>query len=273
MDLITKCINIISKKEVYGVVITIILSFFIYHTIAKFLEKNISLSKSGYEKKKRVTITKLLKNIIKYIIVILATMTILSLFGVNIKGIVAGLGITATILGLALQDTLKDIINGINILSENYFIVGDIVSYNDFTGEIIEFGFRSTKIKNAQGEVLIVANRNIMEIKNISQEEPFVMLNIAVAYEENNEKVEKIIKEKILPKIEELDHVINDSAVYLGIKELATNAIIHLIKCRCDRETGWQIKRDANKIILEELNKNKIKIPYAQLEVHYDKKL
>ena len=40
--------------------------------------------------------------------------------GVNVKGMVAGLGITATIIGLALQDTLKDIINGINLILENY---------------------------------------------------------------------------------------------------------------------------------------------------------
>lgn len=270
MNIITKIINVICKKEVYGVVITILLSFFLYHIIARVLDKSGTKGETGYERKKRITITKIFKNISKYIILILAILTILSIFEINIKGMLTGLGITATILGLALQDTLKDIINGVNLLSENYFIVGDIVNYNDFTGEVIEFGFRSTKIKNANGEVLIVANRNIMEIRNLSQEEPSVTVEISVAYEEDNKKIEHIIKKEILPALEKLTEVYEESAAYLGIKELGSNSVNHLIKFKCKRESHWQAKRDANAIIYNILTKQGIRIPYPQLEVHHE---
>ena len=98
---------------------------------------------------------------------ILLDVIVLFLFGVNIKSLVAGLGIVTTIIGLALQDTLKDIINGIHIITENYFIVGDIVKYNGFTGTVIEFGLKSTKIKNHAGETMMVNNRNIYEIVKV----------------------------------------------------------------------------------------------------------
>ena len=45
-----------------------------------------------------------------------------------------------------LQDALKDIIMGCNIILDNYFVVGDIVTYNGFTGEVVEFGLKNTKI-------------------------------------------------------------------------------------------------------------------------------
>jgi len=181
-------LNIITKKEVYGVIVTLAIAYFVYRTSTIILDEVINYGKNNYEKKKRKTITKLFKNIVKYLILMIAVLTILSIYGVNVGGMVAGLGITATIIGLALQDTFKDIINGINIIVENYFIVGDIIEYDTFTGEVIEFGLKSTKIKNAKGEVKIVANRNIMEIKNLSQESQTIQINIPLPYEEDVEK-------------------------------------------------------------------------------------
>lgn len=264
-------LNIITKKEVYGVVVTFAIAYFIYRTTSIILEEVINYGKNNYEKKKRKTITKLFQNITKYLILIIAVLTILSIYGINVGGMVAGLGITATIIGLALQDTFKDIINGINIIVENYFIVGDIVEYNTFTGEVISFGLKSTKIKNYKGEVKIVANRNIMEIKNLSQEAQAIQINIPLPYEEDVEKMEHIIKSGILPKIAKIENVDPKSPEYLGINELANSSINYLISYKCKRETQWQAKRDANRIIIMELNKNKVSVPYPQLEVHNEK--
>ena len=266
-------ISFFSKKEVYGVIVTCSIAYFAYKTIGLILEISITKGKDIYEKKKRKTIVRLLNNIVKYLTLIIAFIIILNLYGVNVKAMVAGLGITATILGLALQDTFKDIINGINIILENYFIVGDVVSYGDFSGEVIEFGLKSTKIKNASGEVKIVANRNIMEVTNISQKENAVFLNVPLPYEESVDKMEKIINEEIIVKLKEINNVIPDSVVYLGISELADSYVNYLIKFRCKRETHWQAKRDAYGIILRVLDKKKVNIPYPQLEVHNAKKI
>ncbi|HAB66692.1 MAG TPA: hypothetical protein DCE23_04930 [Firmicutes bacterium] len=271
IEIFKTVLNIISKKEVYGIVVTLATSYFIYRTVSIILEEVINFGHNPYEKKKRKTITKLFQNIAKYLILIIAALVILSLYGVNVTSMIAGLGITATIIGLALQDTFKDIINGINIIVENYFIVGDIVEYNTFTGEVTSFGLKSTKIKSANGEVLIVANRNIMEIKNLSQESHAVMINIPLPYEEDVEKVEKVINTNILPKIKKIENVDESSVKYLGVNELAESSINYLISYKCKRETQWQAKRDANRIIITELNKKKISIPYPQLEVHYEK--
>lgn len=267
-EFIKTTINFMGKKEVYGVIVTFAIAYFLYKTIGILLEVSINKGKSSYEKKKRKTITRLANNIIKYLMIILAAIVILSIYGVDVKAMVAGLGITATILGLALQDTFKDIISGVNIILENYFIVGDVVSYNTFTGEVIEFGLKSTKIKNANGEVLIVANRNIMEIKNISQKENAITIELPLPYEQPVEKMEKIITEEIIPQISDIENVMPDSAVYLGINNLADSSVNYLLKFRCKRETHWQAKRDAYGIILKTLAKHKVSIPYPQVEVH-----
>lgn len=271
IDFLKIILNIITKKEVYGVVVTLAVAYFIYRTATIILDELINYGKNNYEKKKRRTITNLFQNIIKYFILIVALLVILSIYGINVGAMIASLGIAATIIGLALQDTFKDIINGISIITENYFIVGDIVKYNTFTGEVIEFGLKSTKIKNASGEVLVIANRNILEATNLSQKEQAVMINIPLPYEESVDKVEKIINEEILPQFAEIENVNKDSVKYLGVNELADSCIKYLVQFNCKRDTHWQAKRDANKIILTTLAKYKVSIPYPQLEVHYEK--
>ena len=262
-------LDFFTKREVYGIIIIVAVSYFLYHTIVMFLESKINNGAlNAYEKKKRITITILMKKVMKFIMLLVALLATLQLFGVNIGSLIAGLGIVTTILGLALQDTLKDIINGINIISENYFIVGDIVRYNDFTGTVIEFGLKSTKVKNHAGETLMINNRNIYEIVNVSQQNQNVQLEINIAYEEDVDKVEKVINEKILPNINKIESVRNDSAIYLGVNALSESSVKYLIQYHCDRDSQWRTKREALKIIKKELDKAHIKIPYPQMEVH-----
>ena len=198
MKYINKLLELIGQKEVYSAIITIVIAIVIYYMISHLLAKSINRGKTSYEIKKRKTITNLFKNISKFIIALIAILAILNIYGFNIKTFVAGLGITATIIGLALQDTFKDIISGINIILENFFMVGDTVEYNEFIGEIISFDLKCTKIMNFKKEVLVVSNRNIMQIKNLSEREQKVWIDIPVSYEDDIDKVEETINDKIL---------------------------------------------------------------------------
>ena len=110
-----------------------------------------------------------------------------------------------------------------------------------------------------------------MEIKNLSQKEQIVTINIPIAYEEKIEKVEKVINEKIIPAIDAIEEVNPNSTKYLGINEMADSCLKYLLKFECQRDTQWQARRDANKIILNALAAEKISIPYPQLEVHNEK--
>ena len=268
VNLIKLLINILSKKEVYGTIVTIAISYFSYQSIKTVLDVNIDKGKDPYERKKRKTLTKLIESVLKMVMTISVIVIVLGLYGFNVKGMLAGLGIFATIIGLALQDTLKDIISGINIILEDYFVVGDIVTYGTFAGSVVEFGLRTTKIKDANGQILTVANRNIMEIKNISKKEQTTYIRICLPYEENVSKLERIINKQILPKVKEVENVIPTSVDYLGIDEMAESCVKYLIQFSCKRETQWQAKREINKIILTTLNQNNVSVPYQQLEVH-----
>ena len=243
-------LSCIENKMVYGPILTIIISYIIYQIFKRIIKKLINFRKrSGYEEKR-----------------------ILNIYGVDTTSVVASLGVASAVLGLAFQDTLKDIIGGVNIILQNYFIVGDLVQYNNFTGEVISFGFKCTKLKNFNNEILTISNRNITDIINLSQSKAAILINIPIAYEESTDKVEKAI-EKILKMIEKNDNVEKGSTQYLGVSSSAASSVHYLIKFLSDHDKQFQARRDALKDIKDILDKEGIKIPYNQIEVHNGKNI
>ena len=89
------------------------------------------------------TIKLLILNIIKYIIIVFVILAILSQFGVNIKSILAGVGIGTAIIGLAFQDLAKDLIAGFSIITEGEYEVGDTIEVDNFMGTVTEVGLRT----------------------------------------------------------------------------------------------------------------------------------
>lgn len=266
-----KILEFLSNKQVYGTLIIIGITLILYRVINSIIDKIDIKGKDELDKKRRNTIVHLFKNIIKYILFIFMALFLLNLYGVNTTSLITGLGIAGVVLGFALQEALKDIINGISIIFDNYFVVGDIVEYEGFIGTVIEFGLKATKIKKITGEVLIVANRNIDKIINISKEKATVILNIPTAYEEKYDKVERVLKE-VLEKAQELHRDITN-VEYLGIEEFDESSIKYCVRITCNRETQWDVRREILKEIKLAYDKNKIKIPYKQLEVHNGAKL
>lgn len=271
MQAIKNILGFLGQKEIYGLAIIIFSGLIAYNLGSKLIEKIINQGKTSYEKKKRITIVKLLSNISKVIIYILVIFFILDLYGVDTRALITSLGVVSALLGLSLQDTLKDLISGVDIILNNYFVVGDMVTYNDFTGEVIEMSLKATKIKKATGEVLVIANRNINQIVNISQKKANVIIDIPTAYEVKTAKVEKTIL-KILEEAKKINGVMPESK-YLGISGLKDSAVNYTISIICNQENQWQIKRDILKIIKDMYEKDKIKIPYQQIEVHKNEEL
>lgn len=245
------------SKKFIGPIIIIIVSIILYKVIEKIFKKANFRGKNELEKKRRNTIIILLLNIIKYLIVIIATIMILDIYGVDTTSIIAGLGIAGVVIGLAFQDALKDIISGINIIIDNYYVVGDIIKYNNFEGTVISFGLKTTKIKSDSGEVLTIANRNISAVSNLSQKNAVLYIEIPTSIENDQKLVIKAI-ESILDEIKKYDYVEKNESIYLGLEKITSTTINYLFKVKCTQGKEKELRRDINKKIIEVYQKNKI---------------
>ena len=270
MDLLSKIFKIFAKKEIYGLIIIIVVSLIVYNIGRLIIAKVLTSGKNTYEVKKRKTVISIIESLYKYALVMVMLIIILKLYGLNVKSLVAGLGIATALIGLAFQDTLKDIISGISIIMENYYVVGDYIKIDDFTGQVIEFGLKSTKIKNFNGEVLVFANRNVEKVVNISQKRANLIIDIPTSYEEKAAKVEKVLNNLIEELVKD-EHVYGGK--YLGISKLGSSEVVYTISVECSQEYQWQMKRDILRKIKDTYDKEKLKIPYTQIEVHHGQNL
>ena len=264
-------IDIILTKRVLGSLIVIIFAIIFSKVINKFVDKLFIKGKNKFEIKRRTSIINLFKSCVKVLVTIIAGLIILDFYGVDTRSLITSLGVLGVVLGLALQDTARDFIGGISLIWENYLQVGDIVTFNNFTGEVISLDLRTTKIRAFNGEVMIVANRNIDAIINASQHKSHLYMEIDTAYEEDCEKVYKVLKEVINEAIK--DKVILSDSGYLGINELSSSSVKYIIHVHCEQDSRYGVKREMLKRIKVAYDKNNIKIPYNQIEVHNGKKI
>lgn len=254
--------NIMQNKLVDSIIVIIIsyLIYRIFHRIVMKGEKNSRINKSITNKGK--TYFKMILNIIRYVFVIITTLIILQINGVDVTSMLAGVGILSVIIGLAVQDALKDIIRGISILSDNYFSVGDTIRYGNIEGKVLELGLKTTKVQETMGGIISIANRNIEQVEIISD---MLLIYVPMPYEVVVEKAEAIIKDIVeaCMKVKDLKQ-----CEYKGVSELADSSIKYLMIVHCKIDSRFQVKRDVLKIILQEFEKNNTSVPYNQIDVH-----
>ena len=254
----------IQNKLIHSLII-ILISLLVYNLIHKIVTRNEKKGKinSSIMGKKGKTYYKLIMSILRYVFLIITILILLQINGINVSSLLAGVGILSVIIGLAIQDALKDIIRGVTILSDNYFQVGDVVNYNGKEGKVLSLGLKTTTLQELKtGNIISIANRNIEQIEVVSKN---IYINIPLPYELKLEKAEKITNE-IVEKIMNNENV--ESTTYKGVNELAESCIKYLIEIKCKTEYKLQVRRDALNIILSKLEENKISVPYNQIDVH-----
>ncbi len=267
-----KIFDVRIPKEVYGPIIIIISTVIIEKIIKLIIKKvfNPNRKHSKLDARKVLTIQSLLCNVVKYLLWIAAVFSILGVFGINTAAIVTGLGVVSLVIGLAFQDMLKDILAGVSILFENWFAVGDFVKIEDFSGTVTSVGLKSTKIQAYTGEIKIISNRNISAVINYSLDKTLAVADISVSYESDLDEVEKILKLACTRLKEECDLLVEEPEV-LGVQSLDDSAVVFRVIGKCKPAKHFIVERYMKKELKKTLDKNKVKIPYPQIEVHNEK--
>src|SRR6201987_3141079 len=110
---------------------------------------------------------KILSDIIAACIYICSGLAILGfVFALPLQGIVATSGVIAIVLGLALQNTLGDVFSGLSLSGEKPYRVGDeILLEGGAEGEVVEVNWRSTHLRNAANDIVVVPNSAMAKLR------------------------------------------------------------------------------------------------------------
>lgn len=274
--------NFFASDKFYLPIIYIIVGIIAYFIICFFINRisKVNIGKLKGKKatntyivaidKRKMTIVSLIKNVVKYTIAIIIIIAILSLYGVDTTSIIASIGIVGVVLGLACQDIAKDFLSGVFLIFDNAYAVGDYVEINGFTGEVISLGLKTTKIKAYTGEVKIISNSAFTEVTNYNLKQSKLVIDIPLSYDCDIEKVEKVLND-LVPEIKAIPDVRKEVEL-LGIERFESSSIIYRIAIDCSPMSQYGVNRAVLKLIKLTFDKNKITIPYEQLDVHIKNK-
>ena len=217
--------------------------------------------------KRGETLGVLFANIVKYVSILIAAFLILAAWGVQTPTLLAGAGIAGLAVSFGAQGILEDVFAGLSIIFQKQFVVGDIVEVNDFRGTVLEIGTKNTRIKDLNGNVLIIANSDIREIVNFSNELSIAISSISIEYSEDIVKVEKIIKDNLAAIKETIPEII-EGPIYQGVDELADSAVVVRVAAFVDERNRLSVRRALNRELKILFDKHGINIPFPQLVLH-----
>ncbi len=215
------------------------------------------------------TVTKMLDGLIRFVTFFFVLIQVLIAFGVDKTQIVAITGTLSVALGFAAQNLVKDLINGVIIVTEDQYKLGDFVMINkEYQGEVEKLTMRVTQLRDVDGSLHIIPNSSIITVTTLSKEFIKAIITVGVAYDSDISFVIKKLEEEMQLAYNELSGQMMEVPRVLGISNFTDNAIN--IKIVCDTVVGERYSTEyALRLKIKELfDREGIVIPFPQRDIH-----
>lgn len=216
---------------------------------------------------KAQTMGKLITSILKYTLMIVGIFIILSVWGVQTSALLASAGILGLALSFGAQSLIQDVLAGLFIIFEEQFKVGDMVEINGFNGKVIEIGIRTTKIQSLLGDIKIVSNSDIRNTINASNNLIITIIEIPIPYDENLERVERILEENFEEMAEKVPTIV-EGPYYGGVNGFDERGVIIRVNIKTLDIDKFPARRAINRELKLLFDKEGIVIPRKQITVH-----
>ena len=208
-----------------------------------------------------------LSQLVRYSILIVTAVIVLSQFGVATTSILAVLGAAGLAIALALQGTLSNIAAGVMLIWLRPFSNGEYIESNSIAGTIDEIGLFATKLHTPDGVYLFVPNSELWNtsITNFDRlKTRRVDVNVGIAYGASIAEARKV-----LLRIATRDgRVLADPAPAVFVDALGDSAVNLVARCWVPTNDYWDTIRDLTEEAKLALDKAGIEIPYNTLDVN-----
>jgi small-conductance mechanosensitive channel len=205
---------------------------------------------------------------LKFLVVVLAALMILSEFGVNIAPLIAGAGIIGLAVGFGGQYVIRDIITGLFIILENQYRVGDAVTISGIAGSVEDITLRVTVLRDLDGTVHHIPHGEVTTVSNKAK--GFARVDIGVSYDTQLEKVIDVINQvgQEMTEDEYFGDLITDAPKFLRVNEFADSAVILKILGETKPLSQWEVAGELRKRLKIAFDREGIEIPYPQVVMH-----
>lgn len=204
--------------------------------------------------------------ILKFVLYLALILLLLSQIGIEISGILTAFSAVILAVGMALQNSISNVANGIIIISNKMFKKGDYIITGGVEGQVTDINFLFTTLITTDNKKITLPNSNILngEVTNLGAY-PIrrVDFMFSVAYETDVELVKKIVTDVMKSD----GRVLLDPAPFCRLKVLGASSIDFAANCWCDNSDYWDVYYYVIENVYNEFKRNNVSIPYNQLEI------
>lgn len=244
-------------------ILILVIGFFAVKLVLKLSRK--AMEKAGIDK----SLIGFFQRCIRIGCYVIILISALSELGISTTGIIASFSAAVAALALALKDSLSDIASGIVILFTRPFVTGDFIEFEEYKGFVQKIDIMNTNIRTYDDTNVIIPNSKITtsQVNNYTAKPQMrLQIFVPIPYNADFDKV----KEIILDTINHTDNILvgEEYEPSVRLQSYAESSLEVIARCWVNFEDYWTVYYSLMEEIKKELDKNKISIPFNQLDVH-----
>lgn len=203
---------------------------------------------------------------VKFALWLVLILLLLSQIGIEITGILTTISALILAVGMALENNMANLANGIVIVSNHMFKKGDYIEVDGVEGNITDINFLFTTLLTSDNKKITLPNSTIVNSSVVNlgaNPKRRVDFTFSVAYESDVEKVKQIV----IDVMKSDGRVYLDPAPFCRLKTMDASSLGFSANCWCDNEDYWDVYYYVMEWVFNEFKRNNISVPYNQLEV------
>lgn len=257
------------------IAISAVLYYLLRHFVPIMVKRTLSRTMVGKPKtaiKKRTdTLSDVFIETGMVFVGIVAIFMIVSELGIDITPALAGLGVAGIAVGFGAQSLVKDIFNGVLILLENQYGIGDVVKIAGIEGLVQDISLRRTILRDLDGIVHSIPNGEIGVASNYTKEWSRVNMNISVGYGEDLDHVIKVINRvgKEMAKDPDWKSRILKAPEVLRVDEFGDSGIIIKILGETKPLEQWNVMGELRLRLKKVFDREGIEIPWPHIKLFF----
>ncbi|MGB5713669.1 MAG: mechanosensitive ion channel family protein, partial [Waterburya sp.] len=193
----------------------------------------------------------------------------LSILGLNITPFLAGAGVLGLAFSFASQNLIKDTINGLLIIFEDQYAVGDVVTIGEVGGMVENLNLRITQLRDGEGRLITIPNSAITLVANHSNGWSRSDLRIPFAYQTNVDQAVELITTVATQMYQDCDcrtKIIEPPEV-LGVEEFREGGFVVRLWFKTEPLKQWEVSREFRRRIKNAFEEAGIPLPLPQQQI------
>ncbi len=240
--------------------------------IGRYLAGDESADGERRERSARArTLLPLARNALLVVIVIVASLTVLSALGIDIAPLLAGAGVVGLAIGFGAQTLVKDVITGAFLLFEDTVQVGDVAVIDGQGGLVEAITIRTIRLRDLAGSVHTIPFSTVGAITNMTKEYSRYVLDVGVAYREDTDQVADLLREidaELRADPEFGPHILEPIDI-LGVDRFEDSAVVVRARLTTKPIKQWTVGREFNRRLKKKFDEHGIEIPFPHQTVFF----